>query len=179
MTPSPRSLFVEGRTRAKQERTHQQELAVRTVAGNAHDRTDFAYLLSVLGLDQPEPLGRRLAVYVHQVAAATGVPAEAATYEVTDTATARIGLGRRCDAEPDHDLTLMWNERLGWYLAVEATSPGTPLVMAYLDGDAVPGPAAVARFVDDATGGGRVSRIRPVQPLVDRTALAEKMATVC
>lgn len=182
-TSTPRSLFVEARERAELERIHQQRLAVRTVAGNARDRTEFTALLSMLGLDAPAlrqvPLSSRLAVYVEQVAAAIDVPAEATGYEVTDTATAYLGLDQRCDARPEHDLMLVWDERLGWYIAVETTPADAPLVMAYLDGDTVPTPAAVARFVADATNGGRTSRIRPVLPPVERTALAEKMATVC
>jgi hypothetical protein len=183
MTSTPKAHFVEARARAERERTDQQRRAVRTVASNARDRTDFSALLSMLGLSDPAPqpmsLTGRLAVYVHQVAAAIGVPAEATGYEVTDTATAYLGLDLRWVAHPDHDLMLVWDERLGWYIAVETTPTEPPAVLAYLTGDTVPSPEAVARFVVDTAGGQHTSRIRPVRPPTERTALAEKMAAVC
>jgi len=55
MTPSrhtnTRSHFDEARVRAEEERTDQQQRAVRTVAGQARDRTEFTALLSMLGLN--------------------------------------------------------------------------------------------------------------------------------
>jgi hypothetical protein len=184
MTPTPRSHFIEGRARAEQARTEQQHLAVRTVAGNARNHAEFTALLAMLGLDdpahvQPVPLDRRLAVYVHHVAAAIGVPAEATGHEVTDTATAYVALDQRCATHPDHDLMLVWDERLGWYIALETTRAETSDVVAYLDGNAVPAPSVVAQFVADTLGGRRPCRIRPVLPPAERTTLAENMATVC
>jgi hypothetical protein len=73
----------------------------------------------------------------------------------------------------------VWDERLGWYVATETTPAEAPNVVAYLDGDAVPVPAAVARFVTDTISGQRACRIRPVLPRAERTTLAENMATVC
>lgn len=182
MTPSPRSQFVEARTRAEQERTDQQQRAVRTVAGNARNRTDFSALLAMLGLEDPTteplPLSRRLADYVHQVAAAIGVSSDATGHEVTDTATAYVAVDERCVTHPDHDLMLVWDERLGWYIAIETTPTEPPVVMAYLDGDAVPAPAVVARFVTDTANGRHTCRIRPVFPPTERSTLAEKMAAL-
>jgi hypothetical protein len=176
------ALFVDARTRAARERTHQQELAVRTVAGNARDRDEFTTLLAMLGLEDPAPrpvrLCDRLATYVHQVAAAIGVSADASAHEVTGTASAHIALDERCVTRPDDDLTLAWDERLGWYIAVE-TAPGEPpVVLGYLDGDAVPAPMTVARFVADTTEGGPASRIRRVLPPADHAVLADRMAAV-
>jgi hypothetical protein len=188
MTPTQygsggRAQFNEARHRAELERTDQQQRAVRTVAGQARDGAEFSALLSMLGLENPEQrpvtLNRRLAVYVHQVAAAIGVPAEATGCEVSDTATAYLGLDQRWPALPDQDLMLVWDERLGWYVAVENKPAEAPVVLAYLDGDTVPTPAAVARFVADAAAGSHMPRIRPVHPQTDRAALAEKMAAVC
>ncbi|GAB1510044.1 DUF6292 family protein [Actinophytocola sp. KF-1] len=179
---SPRSLFVAARTRAERERDDQKQRAVRTVAGNARDRGDFTALLDMLGLDSPAgrpvPLSRRLAGYVQRVAAAVGVPADATGHEVTDTATAYLALDERSVAHPHHDLMLLWDERLGWHIAVETAPAEPPVVIAYLVGDAVPPPAAVARFVTDTTDGRHVNRIRPVLPVTDRTELAEKIAAL-
>jgi len=124
-------------------------------------------------------LSRRLAAYIHQVAAAVGVPAEATGYEVSDTATAYLGLDMRCSTRPDHDLMLVWDERLGWFVEVETTPAEAPAIIAYLDGDIVPPPAEIARFVINAAAGREVTRFRPVLPLTERAVLAEKMATVC
>jgi hypothetical protein len=124
-------------------------------------------------------LNRRLAVYVRHVAAALGVPAEATGYEVTDTATAYVGLDQRWATQPDHDLMLVWDEHLGWYIAVETNPTEASVVIAYLDGDAVPTPAAVARFVADTTVNRSATGVRPVLTPTDRTALAERMAAVC
>jgi hypothetical protein len=179
----PRSLFDDGRRRAERELDDQRRRAVHTVAGNARDRTEFTALLSMLGLDNPAhrpgTLGGRLATYVREVAAEVGVPAEATEYEVTDTATAYLGLDQRSPAQPDHDLMLVWDERLGWYVAAETAPTEPPRVIAYLAGDAVPPPASVARFVADAAAGRDLCRIRPVLPATERTALAEMMAAVC
>jgi hypothetical protein len=182
-TSTPRSAFVEARTRAEQERTHQRKRAARTVEVNARDRAEVAVLLSMLGLEdqtaRPLPLSRRLAVYVDQVAAAVGVPSDATGHEVTDTATAYLALDLRAAARPDHDLMLVWDEHLGWYIAVETTPAEAPVVMAYLDGEVVPPPAAVARFVADTANGCRLSRFRPVLPPTERGVLAERMAELC
>lgn len=179
-TATPRTQFAEARNRAERERTSQRRRAVHTVAENARDRTEFAALLAMLGLEdigpQPVPLSRRLADYVGQVAEAIGVTGDAVGHEVTDTATAYIALDDRCVTQPDHDLMLVWDERLGWYVAAETAPAEPPVVMAYLAGDAVPPPAVVARFVTDTVDGRRVNRIRPVLSPTERSVLAEKMA---
>jgi Family of unknown function (DUF6292) len=179
---SPLTEFAESRARAERELTDQRRRAVRIVAGHANDRTDFTALMSMLGLvevDGQVPLSRRLAVYVREVAAAVGVPREATGFEVTDTATAYLGLDRRMPSRPDHDLMLVWDERLGWYIAVETSPAESPVVVAYLDGDTVPTPAAVAQFVADMVAGQDAPRFRPISPAADRTELADRMGAVC
>jgi hypothetical protein len=180
MTATPRAQFVESRTRAERERVSQQERAVRTVAGNARDRTEFAALVAMLGLENAAPrsmpLSGRLAHYVEQVATAVGVSADGVSHEVTDTATAYIPLDKRSVIQPEHDLMLVWDERLGWYIAVETTPAEAPVVMAYLVGELVPPPGTVARFAADAAEGKLVNRIRPVVTATERSVLAERMA---
>lgn len=180
MPATPRMQFVEGRDRAERERTSQQQRAVRTVAGKARDHADFTDLLAMLGLEDPTPrpvpLSRRLADYVHQVAAAVGVSADVISHEVTDTATAYIPLDQRNATQPGHDLMLVWDERLGWYIAAETTPAEPPVVMAYLAGELVPPPAAVARFAEDIAADKGLNRIRPVQSPTERSVLAERMA---
>lgn len=176
------SFFFEARTRAEREWSDQQQRAIRMVAGQARDVTEYASLLAMLDLADPAlhptTLSRRLAAYIRQVALALGVPADATAYEVGDTATAHLGLDQRCAARPDHDLILAWDERLGWYVA---TAPITkaPAVIAYLNGDIVPPPTTVAGFVADVLASRGGSRVRPVQPSADRDVLAAKLSAAC
>lgn len=178
----PMAQFVNSRARAQRERTDHRDRAIRTVAGQARDRDDFVGLLAMLGLDDSDggwsALNRSLAGYVGQVAAAVGVPAHAVAYEVSDTATAYLGLTQRSPNHAGRDLMLVWDEQLGWYVAVETHPDETPLVLSYLRGDAVPLPAVVAQFVTAAVGGGRVDRLHAVQPPVGRIAMARTMSGI-
>lgn len=179
----PGSTFVDARAKAARERATQRGRATHTVAGNALDAADFARLVSMLGLadvlDERTFLDSTLAGYVRQVAAAVGVPTEATGYEVSDTATAYLALAQRWFGRPDRELMLAWDERLGWYVGVETIPGEAPVVVGYLGGDAVPAPAAVARFVDDAVAGRPTARIRPVLAPTSRAALADRMTTRC
>jgi uncharacterized protein DUF6292 len=177
--------FAVSRARAQRELTDHRNRAVRTVAGQARDRAEFSGLLSMLGLDGGQDgaqdggaaLSQSLAGYVRQVATAVGVPLDAVGYEVSDTATAYLGLAARVAEHANRDLMLVWDERLGWYLGVETRPDETPVVLCYLEGDPVPSPALVARFVIEAVAGKRnTDRLRPVPPQTDRTALARRMA---
>jgi hypothetical protein len=178
------SMFFEARTRAEREWSNQQQRAIRLVAGQARDLTDYTALLLMLDLNDPAlhptKLSRRLAIYLRQVAVAIGVPIESTGYEVSDTVTAYLVLDQQCTMRPGHDLTLAWDERLGWYVTVAPSlTTKAPAVIAYLNGDIAPPPAAVARFVADVIAGRGGSRIRPVQPPTERTVLAAKLAAAC
>lgn len=179
----PGNQFAAGRAKALREQVDQRDRAMRTVAGQARDGEEFAGLMSMLGLDDG-PLGspvllHALAVYVRQVAAAIGVPGDAVAYEVTDTATAYLGLTERSTVYPGRDLMLVWDERLGWRVAVETTPGEPPLVIGHHVGDTVPTPADVAVFVTNVVTGRHTNRVRPVQPPTDRVTLARRMAAAC
>ncbi|WP_116101156.1 DUF6292 family protein [Amycolatopsis thermalba] len=123
-------------------------------------------------------LSRGLAGYLRAVAEAVGVPAEATSFEISDTATAYLGLTRRWPTRPGEDLMLVWSERNGWAVAVE-TDPGeTPMVLAWFAGeDVVPEPAEVARFVSGVIEAERSTEPRPVFAVdVGRTTLAARLA---
>lgn len=174
----PSGEFADARARALRERSTQRNQAIRTVTSQARDEEDLVSLLSILGLDDAgtAALGPRLAAYVRQVAGAVGVSAEATGYEVSDTATAYLGLNVRWFARPGRDLMLVWDEHLGWSIGVETAPEEPPVVVAYLGGrDAVPTPGAVARFVADAVEGRNSDRSRPEFPETDRVALADRM----
>lgn len=179
----PGTEFAESRARALRERLDQRNRAMRTVAGQARDREEFTGLLSMLGLDDG-PLGspillHALAGYIRQVATEVGVPTDAVGYEVSDTATAYLGLADRRAEQPGRDLMLVWDERLGWRIAVETVPGEAPLVVGTLDGDTVPTPGAVAMFVTEVVAGRHTNRLRPVQPVSDRVTLAKRMSATC
>jgi hypothetical protein len=121
---------------------------------------------------------RGLGGYVHAVARAVGVSPEATSYEVSDTATAYLGLNRRVPKHPDRDLMLVWGERDGWLVAVETDPVEEPIVLAYLGGDVLPGPEAVARFVTDLVAGGAPGQTTApgFRSPGDRDELAERLA---
>lgn len=131
-------------------------------------------------MEHPEPdartLERALGEYVRAVAAAVGVPDESTTVEISDTATAYLGLPRRWPGRPGHDVMLVWNERRGWSLAVETDPGAAAIVLAHHGDDLVPGPDTVARFVAD-TAAGRHPDQPPAGPAADvsRRVLAERL----
>jgi hypothetical protein len=176
----PMSQFEISRARALRERIDHRNRAIRTVAGQARDRDEFTGLLSMLGLDDAQgsspALSTSLARYVQQVAAVIGVPPDAVGYEVSDTATAYLGLTARSSEYADRDLMLVWDERLGWYVGVETNPDETSHILCYFGGDTVPPPAAVGRFVAETVAGSRTDRLRPVLPPRDRLTLAKLMA---
>jgi hypothetical protein len=131
-------------------------------------------------MEHPEPdtrtLESGLGEYVRAVAAAVGVPAESTTVEISDTATAYLGLPRRWLDRPDHDVMLVWSERRGWSLAVETGPADDPVVIARHGDDLVPPPAAVARFVADTVAGHHTGHEGPGPvPAATRTSLAERL----
>ncbi|MDQ0383162.1 DUF6292 family protein [Amycolatopsis thermophila] len=124
------------------------------------------------------PLNRGLAGYLRAVAEAVGVPVEATSFEISDTATAYLGLTRRWTLRPGEDLMLVWSERDGWAVAVETVPGEAPVVLAYFAGDdVVPTPAAVARFVTEVIATGPSGAPRPDFPTtVAREELTERLA---
>lgn len=100
------------------------------------------------GMDDSALISLGLARYVRAVAEEIGVPPEGTEFEVSDTATAYLGL-----EGPGRDLMLLWNERRGWSIAVETDPTEKPVVVAHLGLPLVPPPDEVARFVDDVLAG--------------------------
>lgn len=126
--------------------------------------------------DGTTTLSHGLAGYLRAVADAVGVPAEATSFEVSDTATAYLGLARRWPERPGEDLMLIWSEQHGWAVAVETIPGAAPMVVAYLAGaEVVPAPDVVARFVTDVIASRRSGSPRPVFPK-ERRELADRLA---
>jgi hypothetical protein len=133
------------------------------------------------GMEIAEPelnrmLERGLDGYVREVAAAVGIPAEGTTVEISDTATAYLGLSRPWPGQAHRDVMLVWSEQRGWSIAVETTPAENPVVVARWADDAlVPPPDAVARFVTDAATGDHVEREHRYVSVMTRQALAERL----
>lgn len=163
--------------RARQAETEQRRRATRTVAAQAQDGAELTGLLSMLGLDDgpagSSALLQSLAKYVNHVAEAVGVPPDATSYEVTDTATAYVGLNAQSH---ERDLMLLWDERTGWCIGTEAEPAETSQIIGRLRGDTVPVPATVAQFVADVVAGRPTTTLGVVQPAVDRLTLAKRIA---
>lgn len=121
-------------------------------------------------------LARGLTGYVHAVADALEVGIEATDSEVSDTATAYLGLAVRSPAHPDRDLMLVWTERHGWALAVETAPTEPPAVLSYLGADAVPEPRDVARFVTDVLAGSRLVGLNPPHVASGRHDVGSRLA---
>ncbi|QUQ67714.1 DUF6292 family protein [Kutzneria sp. CA-103260] len=138
---------------AQQTLRTQQALAARTVAGHCLDEADRGTLLEMLGLvddegreDVTRALTLGLTGYLRAVANAVGEPAAGTSCEVSDTATAYIGL----TVKGPRDLMLVWSERDGWAVLVETAPAESPIVVSRLGGDdPAPPPWVVSRFVSD------------------------------
>lgn len=127
--------------------------------------------------DSSWALSKGLAGYLRAVAAAVGVPAEGTTCEISDTATAYLALTRRCPARPGRDLMLVWSERTGWTVSVETDPDEAPITIARIDGDLLPSPETVARFVTNALGHHRVGvKSSAVATKTNRVRLAKALS---
>ncbi|MFF0145176.1 hypothetical protein ATK36_4837 [Amycolatopsis sulphurea] len=176
----PAARFAASHANELRERDEHRDRAARAVARMARDRPDKILLLSILGLEPAAETGApglesALAGYTRQVAELIGVPAEAVTCEVTDTATAYLGLTARTADLPQRDLMLVWDERLGWSVAIEPRGDDEPPVICRLGRQIAPPPATVAQFVADALRGSRHGQLSPVPARLDRAILAAQM----
>lgn len=106
-------------------------------------------------------LGRGLDGYVQAVAAELEVPVEGTSSEISDTATAYLGLADRSAERPGQDLMLVWSEQQGWSVVVETDPAEASRVIAeFGSDDRVPEPLTVARFARDVMAGHRPASAR-------------------
>lgn len=94
-----------------------------------------------------------LAGYVRAVAAAVGVPQQAAAWELGDRPAAYLALPDRCADHPERDLMLIWSAQRGWKICLENTAHQPSAVVARLGMRVVATPAEVGQFVADVLGG--------------------------
>lgn len=129
-------------------------------------------------IDDTAALLRGLAGYVRAVAEELDLPAEGTSFEISDTATAYLGLATRWPSRPGRDLMLNWSERGGWSIAVETAPTEPPLVIAEFGNDPLPPPRVLARFVTNTLGGRRTrAEGHPARPgSSNRHTLAARLA---
>ncbi|HVW42531.1 MAG TPA: DUF6292 family protein [Amycolatopsis sp.] len=127
--------------------------------------------------DTTVALARGLAGYVRAVARELGLPAQGTSFEISDTATAYLGLSTSWAQLPGRDLMLVWNERDGWSLSVETRPTEDVFVIAQFGNELLPSPSAVARFVTSTLSGLAASsrRLAPARRTVDRGTLATRL----
>jgi hypothetical protein len=115
----------------------------------------------------PEEFG--LAGYVRAVAAAVGVPMDAAGWEVGDSPAAYLALG---DRGSDREFMLIWSARSGSKVCAENTEWQPATVVARFGAHVVPAPGVVQDFVADVLTGHRRggTSARPVARLAELLA---------
>jgi hypothetical protein len=101
-----------------------------------------------MGADVEHDFGRDLRGYSAAVAAALGIGLEACAFDLDTPATVYVAIDRRLDRFPDRDLALLWDERHGWAVVLEAPGHDDLVVLAYLGGpEIVPDPCEVVTFL--------------------------------
>ncbi|WP_447002222.1 DUF6292 family protein [Saccharothrix isguenensis] len=100
-------------------------------------------------------LVRALRGYAQSVTRELGLSPECSYVQAEGPATMFLELDRRLPAFPDREVALLWDERSGWAAAVETHSGEDLIVQAWFGSDLLPGPRAVARWVDALLRGDR------------------------
>ncbi|MGM1057978.1 DUF6292 family protein [Saccharothrix sp. Mg75] len=101
---------------------------------------------------------RALHGYARSVTRELGLAPERSYVQVEGIATVFLELDRRLPAFPDREAALLWDERSGWAAAVETHSGEDLIVQSWFGSDLLPGPRAVARWVDALFRGERGAR---------------------
>lgn len=100
--------------------------------------------------DRGDPLStsmRGLYHYIALVARELGQQPPTFGYDEQERVEIYLALSDRLPRYPDRDLALLWDEENGWAIGIESGCGEALIVLAYLGGDILSTPAAVARFV--------------------------------
>jgi hypothetical protein len=126
-------------------------------------------LLDATMLDSPDEFAfaSGLRGYLAAVATGLGVGLESCAIDSLSPAAAYIALDGRVRRFPERDLALLWEERLGWSVAVETPSDGDLIVLTYHGGDLVPPPSEIGAFVAAVRSGDQsMGQPNPPSPTV-------------
>ncbi|AIJ24532.1 DUF6292 family protein [Amycolatopsis methanolica] len=105
------------------------------------------------GLDPQSRPARGLRRYIGLVEEELGLSGHGSFVQLDAPLSAYLAIDGHVPAFPDRDVALLWDERYGWSLAVEARCGEDLLVLAYLGGQVAPAPRVVAAFVRRALAG--------------------------
>jgi hypothetical protein len=102
-----------------------------------------------------------LRAYAAVVAAAVGVGLESCCLGADDEATIYLAVDHQVAGFAGRDVALLWDERIGWAVAVETASGEDMVLVAVYPADLLPAPGAVARwFTRVADGDSRSVTVR-------------------
>lgn len=104
-------------------------------------------------LEFDSPAARGLRRYVGLVARACGSGMDCSFIELERPVSAYLPVDGRIPGFPDLDVALCWQEGRGWAAGVETHSAEELVLLTHLDGDVLPDPQRVARFLCDVRGG--------------------------
>ncbi|OXM63573.1 MULTISPECIES: DUF6292 family protein [Amycolatopsis] len=105
------------------------------------------------GLDPQSRTARGLRRYIELIEDMLGLSGQGSCVQLEAPLGAYIAIDGHVPAFPERDVALLWDERYGWAVAVEARCGEDLLVLGYLGGQVVPAPRVVAAFVRRALGG--------------------------
>lgn len=108
-----------------------------------------------------------LHAYVTRVATGLGLGPESWFCEFTDVRAAYLALAGRLPEAPDRDAALVWDDRLGWSVAIETGSAEDLLVLAWFGADPLPAPEDVVAFVKHLLNGQPAGQPTPPTPVRD------------
>lgn len=100
-----------------------------------------------LGIDPQSRPVRGLRRYIGVVEGVLGLSGQGSCVQPEAPLSAYVAIDGRVPGFPDRDVALLWDERYGWSVAVEARCGEDLFVVSYLGGPVVPAPRVVARFV--------------------------------
>ncbi|MFL6142017.1 MAG: DUF6292 family protein [Labedaea sp.] len=99
--------------------------------------------------------------YVRDVAEACGLGPDSSVVEPDRPMCAYLPVDGRLPLFPNQDLALWWHEENGWAAGLEVHSGVDLIPLCYLDGDLLPAPQAVARFLADFLAGTQPGQVVP------------------
>ncbi|NIH88338.1 DUF6292 family protein [Amycolatopsis granulosa] len=112
-------------------------------------------------LDPQSKPARGLRRYVGLIEELLGLSGQGSCVQLDAPLSAYLAIDGHVPAFPDRDVALLWDERYGWAVAVEARCGEDLLVLGYLGGPVVPAPRVVARYVRRVLDGGPAGSPEP------------------
>ena len=112
-------------------------------------------------LDPQGKPARGLRRYVGLIEELLGLSGQGSCVQLEAPLSAYVAIDGHVPAFPDRDVALLWGERYGWAVAVEARCGEDLLVLRYLGGQVLPAPRVVAQFVRRTLDGERPGSSEP------------------